>query len=197
MDEYQKLSKKLDEFGVDLEIMTGLVTVTEGNQVYGKGLQHLAELLQHVQHSVRTYASLSTEENELERQKILQPLQSVCSNAIQQIDGTLTKMREKDKGKENLKAQRCNWTKALDLLSKKNDQKNQTLGAQNLIRILVPDVHSKLSEAQNLALFQNLQATKGRNFYLVMIQAKDLSEVVGDLLGQLTKTISHAEPRNN
>ena len=74
LDEYQKLPKKLDEFGDDLEIMTGLVTVTEGNQVYSKEVQHLTELLQHLQGIVRIYTSLSTDENEVERQKILQPL---------------------------------------------------------------------------------------------------------------------------
>lgn len=195
LDEYQKLSKKLDEFGDDLEIMTGLVTVTEGNQVYSKGLQHLTELLQHLQDIVRIYTSLSTEENEVERQKILQPLQSVCSNAIQQIDDDLSKLEETDKGTKDLKTRRTYWDTALDFLRKKNDPKNQTLGAQNLIRILMPDLHSKkLGEAPNLALFQNVRVTKGRNFYFAMIQANDLSEIVGDLLGQLTKTLlSHPE----
>ena len=59
----------------------------------------------------------------------------------------------------------------------------------------MPDLHSKkLSKAPNLALFPNVRVIEGRNFYFAMIQANELSEIVGDLLSQLTMTLlSHAE----
>jgi hypothetical protein len=157
-----------------------LIIPTPGNEVYKRGPEHLTKLLQHLEGPAQQYTSLANEDDEANRQKIIQPLIADLNSEIQ----TRFALGKKSKTEEKY------WTGAIEKkLDKSNDHFGQTLGAESIVRIAAQELHSDDSLPSVPAIFLPREGAHGRDFYFTVMEPKDAAEIFGESLGKLAETL--------
>ncbi|MCJ1468507.1 hypothetical protein MMC07_007136 [Pseudocyphellaria aurata] len=178
-DDHQSLSTELGEWGPNLRILTGLILPTPGNKVYEKGPASLTKLLQDLRGPAQLYTSLATENEELERQKIIKPLIADLEKQINEIDG----------GRFKPAAKIQYWSGAIEnKLGKPNDHRQQSFGAESFVRIAVQEI---MGQRTVLPIFNpNPRAgLQGQDFYFTCMEPQAAADIFGEYVGRLLEIL--------
>jgi hypothetical protein len=158
-----------------LRILTGLIAPTPGNKYHKAGSAGLIDLLQHLKGPVQLYTSLASQDEDPERQKIIQPL-------IKDLKQQTTEFEETDTPRVDPKY----WIGAFEKLNSPNDHFHQSLGAESFVRIATEEIWAR---REVLPIFNPRAGLQGRDFYFKFMGPQGAANVFGGSLGRLAEIL--------